>query len=398
MPDTPAKPKTKSPRRIWLRRAFRFLALFLALGLITLIADGWRAFGHRPTGARRIRMENSAQWAGSQFENPQPLWNDLWGALIGGWNTSPHGRPAQALPTLSPGPIPFETLPKSGLRVTWLGHSSILIELDGHYLLSDPVWSERVSPFTWVGPQRWYAPPIPLEDLPALDAVLISHDHYDHLDYPTISAMKDWKTTFFVPLGVAEHLVYWGVPEERIVELDWWERARLRDLEVVCVPARHASGRTMYDNNRTLWAGYALLGQKHRVYFSGDTGLFPALRDIGERLGPFDLTMIEVGAYHKTWPDWHLGPEQAVEAHGMVRGRAMLPIHWGLFNLAFHAWTEPAERVVEAARKAGVQVLMPKPGESVEPETAPAMQKWWPEVPWVKGEQDPIRATKMNEK
>jgi L-ascorbate metabolism protein UlaG (beta-lactamase superfamily) len=195
---------------------------------------------------------------------------------------------------------------------------------------------------------------------------------------------------------VGAHLAYWGVPEERIVDLDWWERAKVRDLEIVATPARHASGRMLLDQDKTLWAGFALIGAKHRVWHSGDTGLFPGVTEIGQRLGPFDLTMIEAGAYGRWWPDWHLGPEQAVRAHQRVGGRVLLPTHWGLFNLALHGWTEPAERIVVAAKANNVTLLMPKPGQSIVPEAAPPeVVRWWPEVPWVRGEQDPIVSTLM---
>ena len=264
-------------------------------------------------------------------------------------------------------------------------------------LLTDPVWGERSSPLTWMGPSRWYPPPIALDDLPAIDAVLISHDHYDHLDMTTIEAIREWDTTFVVPLGVGAHLVYWGVPEERIVTLDWWDRHALSDaVEVVAVPSRHASGRQVFDQNRTLWAGYALVGASHRVYFSGDTGLFRGMREIGERLGPFDVTMIEVGAYDRTWPDWHLGPENAVRAHQWVQGQVMIPVHWGLFDLANHGWTEPVERAAAAARTAQVTLLTPKPGQSVEPETTRVLDSWWPEVPWKTAEEDPIESTRVD--
>jgi L-ascorbate metabolism protein UlaG (beta-lactamase superfamily) len=232
--------------------------------------------------------------------------------------------------------------------------------------------------------------------VPPVDAVVISHDHFDHLDMPTIAAMKGWKTTFVVPLGVGAHLEHWGVPAERIVELDWWEATRLGDLELVATPARHASGRSPFSGqNATLWAGFALIGPAHRVYYSGDTGLFPGLADIGARLGPFDLAMIEAGAYGRSWPDWHLGPEQAVQASQLVRAEVLLPVHWGLFNLAYHGWTEPAERVLVAAGRAGVTVTIPRPGQSVEPVALPALTRWWPDVPWRTAEEDPIVATKM---
>ena len=380
-----------------LARVARWIGTLLVLAVAATVADAWTAFGHRAEGARRARMEHSPQWQGSHFENPQPLYNDLWGSLTGMFDASPHVGPApQPVPTVPGDHRRFETPPPTGLRVTWLGHSTSLIEIDGYRVLTDPIWSHRASPLTWAGPQRWYAPPVPLSELPKVDAVVISHDHYDHLDYATISAMKGWDTTFIVPLGVGAHLASWGVPEARIVELDWWEHAQVRGLDVVATPARHASGRTVLDKDATLWAGYALVGPRHRAYYSGDTGLFPAMKDIGARLGPFDVTLIEVGQYHRAWPDWHIGPEQAVTAHQWVRGRVLLPVHWGLFSLAAHGWTEPIERVLAEAGRTGQAVVAPQPGQSVEPEAPPELVRWWPSLPWKTAAQDPIVSTKLN--
>src|SRR5450755_626448 len=287
----------------WLRRVLLGLVTLLAMLVAFGVADGWRAFGHRAQGARRARMEASPHWGGGHFVNPQPLRNSFWGAAWGALHRSSEVRPRQQLPTVVGVPRGLEVPAATGLRVTWLGHSTVLVELDGCRVLLDPVFSERASPFGWVGPSRWFPPPIALADLPPIDAVLISHDHYDHLDWQTLSAMKDWSTTFIVPLGVGAHLVYWGVPEAHIVELDWWEQAAVGcgGLSIVATPARHASGRTVLDDDATLWAGYALIGAQHRVYYSGDTGLFPALADIGSRLGPFDLTILEVGQYGSAW-------------------------------------------------------------------------------------------------
>jgi L-ascorbate metabolism protein UlaG (beta-lactamase superfamily) len=223
-----------------------------------------------------------------------------------------------------------------------------------------------------------------------VDAVLISHDHYDHLDYPTLTLIKDWAATFIVPLGVGAHLESWGVADGKIVELDWWEAFALGDLQVVATPARHSSGRNPLFRDRTLWAGFALIGPKHRIFFSGDTGMFPGMEEIGARFGPFDLTMIEVGTYAQSWADWHLGPEQAVDAHLILGGSALLPIHWGLFNLSTHAWTEPMERVLVAAEDRGVTVLGPRPGESVEPSHPPELRRWWPDLPWRTAEAYPV--------
>jgi hypothetical protein len=175
-------------------------------------------------------MEASPQWAGGHFANPQPLRNSFWGAVSGALHISPNASPAAPPPTVAGARVRLDTPPPTGLRVTWFGHSAVLVELDGWRVLTDPVWSDRASPFSWIGPRRWFKPPIALADLPAIDVVVISHDHYDHLDRPTIEAMREWKkTTFVVPLGVGAHLASWGVPEARIVELDWWGRVRISD-------------------------------------------------------------------------------------------------------------------------------------------------------------------------
>jgi L-ascorbate metabolism protein UlaG (beta-lactamase superfamily) len=278
------------------------------------------------------------------------------------------------------------------LRATWLGHSTVHLNLEGTTILTDPMWGERASPVPFLGPKRFFAPPMALEAMPVPDVVTVSHDHYDHLDAGTIRRMAGWDTRFVVPLGLGARLQGFGIAASRITELDWWARTRVKGVEIVCVPARHASGRSLFDKDRTLWAGFAYLGASHRVYFSGDTGEFRGLDDIG-RLGPFDLTLIECGEYGQAWPDWHLGPEQAVEAHQRVQGRAMLPIHWGTFKLAPHGWTEPVERLLAAARPAGVRVLTPRPGESVEPGLAGEPARWWPDLPWKTAEEVPIRAT-----
>jgi len=383
------------------RRAARWVVVLALSIAISAVLSGWRAFGRRADGERRARMERSPQFRDGSFVNPEPLRNDAWLTLEGMFTASPYRAPSEPVKVVATDPASVAAAPPSGLRATWLGHSSLLVDIDGARVLTDPVWSRRVSPIEWVGPERWYDPTIAIASLPRLDAIVVSHDHYDHLDYPTIASLNalldatGWPAKFIVPLGVGAHLAYWGVPEARIVEVDWWDRTRVGPIEIVCTPARHASGRTLFDKDANLWAGYALLGPKHRAYFSGDTGLFPGMRDVGARLGPFDLTMIEVGEYDAAWPDWHLGPEQAVDAHRLVRGRALLPIHWALLNLAYHGWTEPIERASVASDRAAVKVLTPRPGESVEPELESSRVRWWPDVPWKTAEQDPIVATRM---
>lgn len=378
-------------------RALLLLGFIMTFSLCAFFAAAWQTLGTSPSGARLARIERSPQWKNGHFENPQPLWNDVLGALTAIFRSAGNTLPSAPLPVVAVAPDLFKSAPPSGLRITWLGHSTSLIEIDGRRILLDPMFSERASPLSWLGPKRWYAPPLALAALPPLDAVLISHDHYDHLDYATIKALKDRTTRFIVPLGVGAHLEYWGVPAAHIVELDWWERYMLHELEIVATPARHASGRMLPLTiaNKTLWAGFALIGPKHRVYYSGDTGLFPGLADIGRRLGPFDAALIETGAYNQAWPDWHLGPEQALTANRLVGGRLLLPVHWGLFRLAYHAWTEPVERVLAAAKESGAWVIVPRPGQSIEPDAAPELVRWWPKLPWVSGAQDPIISTKM---
>jgi L-ascorbate metabolism protein UlaG (beta-lactamase superfamily) len=367
------------------------IATFLVVG--ACVAAYWPPLGARARGARLERMSKSPEWTGSHFENPQPLLNDGWGSVTAMLNPD-----ANVSPKSRPDVVPveagrFAAPPGSGLRVTWLGHSTIVLEIDGHRFLIDQVWSERAGPVAFAGPKRWFPPPLALADVPPLDAVVLSHDHYDHLDYGTMIALRDRGLTFVAPLGIGAHLERWGVAPEHIVELDWWQSRAFGDLTLSATPARHASGRTLaFDNGATLWSGYAFVGDRHRVYYSGDTGLFPAMRTVGERLGPFDLTMIEVGQYNRAWPDWHLGPEQAVEAHLRVRGAVMLPVHWGLFALASHAWTEPIERALAAGRQVGAVVIAPRPGQSVEPTLDRPQERWWPELPWRTGAQDPIVA------
>lgn len=395
--------------RRWLAPVGKYTGL-AAAALITALAvvfaaTGCTALGAAPEGERLARAQQSPQWhAGhdendAHFENPQPMWSDARRALLRMvFGPSPPGAaPEATVPTFHPDTRALALPPASGLRVTWFGHSSALIEIDGARVLIDPLWSERTSPVQWAGPKRWYAPPLALSELPEIDAVVISHDHYDHLDEATIVAMKSWRTVFVVPLGVGAHLSRWGIPDSRIIELDWWQSTRVGSIELTATPARHASGRRGTKSDKTLWAGYALIGARHRAWYSGDTGYHDDLPKIGQRLGPFDVTLIESGQYDADWPDIHLGPELAVEAHRQVGGKVMIPVHWGLIKLANHGWTEPAERVLAAARCGEVEVLVPRPGESVEPTLHAAVAPWWPATPWQSAEKDPIVATQSGQ-
>lgn len=301
-------------------------------------------------------------------------------------------KPTEPPPVIRRNASDFLSAPASGLRVTWLGHSTSIVELGGRRFLVDPMWSERASPFGWMGPKRFFEPPLPLDELPPLDAVLISHDHYDHLDRPTLERLAADGHHFLVPLGVGSRMTRWGIPSESIRELDWWDAAEVEGVTITVTPARHFSGRSPFgfDRNTTLWCGFVLRSKRHRVYYTGDTAMFTGFDEIRERLGPFDVTLIEIGAYSRLWADLHLGPEQAVEAFERVRGGLLVPVHWGTFDLAFHAWTEPVERLLVEAGRRQVPVVVPRPGRSFEPAEPPMVERWWPDVPWQSAEEHPI--------
>ena len=391
--NAPAKATRR--RRSRIRRFLSGLLVFFALASIFVTVQMWVPLGKRPSGERLARMKRSPNWGAGEFNNPIPMRMSLWNAFTTAIFDNPeHVTPKTTLDTHRVNPRIFESPPRTGLRVTWLGHSTLLIELDGKRFLTDPVWGERASPHPWIGPKRWYPPVLALDNVPPVDAVLISHDHYDHLDYPTIKRIKSWDTIFVVPLGVGSHLEYWGVPASKIAALDWWDSRAFGDVTITCTPARHFSGRGVFDRGETLWCGYALVGPRRRAYFSGDTSMFPGLATIGKRLGPFDITMLDAGAYSTAWADVHMGPEQAVIAHQMLRGKVYMPVHWALFNLAPHGWTAPVERSLVAAEEAHVRIVTPRPGESLEPTHPPPVRRWWPQVPWKNARERPIESSK----
>ena len=347
-------------------------------------------FGGTPTGERLDRMQRSPQWRDGRFRNALPTLSAGDGGSIWEWFFGDKSlrRPQQPVSIVPRTASDFE--PPSACRLSWLGHATTLVEIEGRRFLIDPVFGESAAPSRAFGVRRFHAPPLALEDVPALDAVVLTHDHYDHLDYHAVRSLAGRVPLWICPLGVGAHLERWGVPAERVVECDWWERVEVGDLEVVCTPARHFSGRSLGDRDRTLWSGWAFVGREHRVYATGDGGYGPHFLEVGERLGPFDATLAEVGAYDGGWADIHMGPEQAVRAVRDARGGLLVPVHWGTFSLAFHGWTEPAERVLEAARASRVPVAVPRPGESVEPGAPPPTERWWPEIPWRTALEAPI--------
>jgi L-ascorbate metabolism protein UlaG (beta-lactamase superfamily) len=285
-------------------------------------------------------------------------------------------------PATTPGPFPVDlkrlnSLPPETLRVTWLGHSCLIIEIDGKRILTDPVF-RRASPVQFMGPKRFFPSPIAIDDLPPLDAIIISHDHYDHLDDKTIVAIAKQGAPIYTSLGVGAILQKWGIPKTQITELNWWQQADLGDgFVITSAPARHFSGRSMFNRNQTLWASFAIKGPAHNVYYGADSGMHPLFAEIGEKLGPFDITMLEIGASNPLWEDIHMGPDKATDAQLALKGTVMMPIHWGTFNLAFHTWTEPVEQVIAYAGQKGIKLLLPAPGEIYAFDGKQHINKWW---------------------
>ncbi len=309
-----------------------------------------------------------AQKAGRKFLNPVPT---RVGGLSMMFKVLPlyFTKPRSAVPQVAPGPFRtdaavYATAPDSGLRVTWFGHSSMLVEIDGVRILIDPVWDERASPWTWFGPKRFFPPTMKLEDMPPLDAVLISHDHFDHMGEQTIRSLARLQPNarWITSLDVVFDLVGFGVRPERVTELDWTESTALGELMVTSVPSRHFSGRKLSNRFETLWASFVLKGPRHNVYFGADTGLWPGFAAIAAEHGAFDLTMLEIGAFNEMWKDIHLGPDGAAEAFETLGGGVLMPIHWGLFDLALHGWKEPIERMLELAKERGIRLFSPEPG------------------------------------
>jgi L-ascorbate metabolism protein UlaG (beta-lactamase superfamily) len=331
-----------------------------------------------------------AEKAGRKFQNPIPT-------AVGGVGMIFKVLPLylsnrdERVPKRPVGPFVtdasiYATPPSSGLRVTWFGHSSMLVEIDGVRILIDPMWDERASPTRWFGPKRFFAPPLRLEELPRIDAVLVSHDHYDHLGKATVGRLAQLRPDlrWITSLGVGTILRQFGVRAERITELDWTQAATICALdgatcEITALPARHFSGRSLRNRFETLWSSFVLRGWGHTIYFGADSGYWDGFAEIGAQYGPFDLTMLEIGAYNDLWKQIHMGPDGSAQAFRALGGAGLLmPIHWGLFDLALHAWRQPIERMLELADAEGLKLWTPMPGLPSEVGASVVLRSdWW---------------------
>jgi len=372
------------------RRWRRVGATLLVLAALATAATAWvltlPTFGGKLEGDRLARARANPQFHDGQFVNPLPpapyTAGYLWAMFKGQFFGDERREPTHAIPVMRVPPAALQAPPAaSGLRTFWIGHASVFIEVDGLRLLVDPIFSDYASPFD-VGPQRLHSPPIALADLPAIDAVLFTHDHYDHLDMRTVQQLAARGAAFVVPLGIGAHLQRWGVPAAQVHELEWWQEHTLRGVRLVSTPSRHYSGRGLTDQNATLWSSWSVIGPQHRFYVSGDTGYSDHFQQIGERFGPFDLAFIKIGAYGPgaPWLDIHMAPEDAVRALGELRAKRLFPVHWATFNLAFHDWDEPIRRTLAAAHAANADVLTPRPGEIVDADQPFVSSAWWEAV------------------
>ena len=341
---------------------------------------------HPPFGGRSARgqWELSKNFQKRIFVNQIPTPMDMAPAEMLSMirETMRRGTKRRPADMLAPKPLDLEAfLDAKEPQLVWLGHSAVLIRMHGKTLLTDPMLSKAASPFQFAGPKRFSKPPATAEELPHIDAVLISHDHYDHLDYATIKKLRSKTDKFFVPLGISVHLQKWGVKKSQIVELDWWDESTFDGLKIACTPSRHFSGRSLNDRFKTLWCSWVVESPDTKLFFSGDTGYGPHFKQIGKKYGPFDLTLMECGQYDKRWPNIHMQPEQTFAAHQDLRGKRLLPLHWGAFSLALHSWFDSVERVRDAAEPHRAEVTTPEIGE-ITPIHARTFPKsaWWRDI------------------
>lgn len=346
--------------------------IIIVVGIILggcLLLSYYPALGGKVSKERLRNINLSNNFAKGKFVNQIPTSMEMsaktmLSVLIEFIKGTPNGKPNKPIAMELLDPLLMQN--NKPAQITWFGHSSFLLQINGIIVLLDPMLGKSPSPFPQWGGKRYSKHlPIDIEALPPIDIVLISHDHYDHLDYGSIMKLKDKVKQFFVPLGVGVHLERWGVAQEKIKEHDWWDEFEVEGLHLASTPARHFSGRSLNDRNATLWCSWVIIAQQTKIFFSGDSGYGPHFAEIGKKYGPFDLTLMECGQYDERWSAIHMLPEETVQAHLDVQGKIMIPIHWGAFTLALHAWTDPVERALKAAKERNVAIATPKIGEIV---------------------------------
>lgn len=359
----------------------RILFFTMTLGVLVLMAttiltDNSSAAHTRSAQSLESELKNPVKVTkGGQLEHARILWDFFF------------NKPADTRPS---GQIPVRRVTREQLlnapngTVYRLGHSTVLMKLDGAFWITDPIFSDRASPLRFFGPERFHAPPISIAELPPIKGVIISHDHYDHLDQDSIMQLAGKADYFLTPLGVGDILIDWGVPAAKVRQLDWWQETEVAGVRLVATPAQHFSGRGLFNKNRTQWASWVILADDRRIFFSGDSGYFDGFKKIGETYGPFDLTLLETGAYDANWPGVHMQPEESIQAHMDLKGRSLLPIHNGTFDLSMHSWHDPFDRTVALGAAQHIPVLTPEMGEPVSMQSTGGGRHWWGSVDRVK--------------
>jgi len=364
----PIKPLTvKKFLRILKKAALTLLVLLgVLLVYIVLFINLSPEFGGSATEADKERYARSGRYEEAIFVNdiPTPMADPKWETMLEFFKSSPDRQPASNIEVLPVDSASIANPANTTAELIWFGHSTFLLQLDGKNILLDPMLGDTPSPHPWVGGKR-YSKELPIEiaELPQIDAVLLSHDHYDHLDYGSIVELKDKVAHFYTPLGVGVHLREWGIPEEKIHELNWGESLTQDGTEFICAPARHFSGRGLTDRFATLWGSWVIAGQHKKIFFSGDSGYGEHFKEIGNKYGPFDIALMECGQYNEEWANIHMMPEETVQAAVDVKAAVAMPIHWGAFTLALHAWVEPPVRMAKKAEELGMPIATPKIGE-----------------------------------
>ncbi len=356
-----------------------FFAVILIFSIGIFLFMQQKTFGRNPTGQRLQRIERSPNYREGAFRNLSPTEVMLKDAsyikmLKEFFNRSASVAPSGKVPAVQ---TDLKTIVADSPTLVWFGHSSYLIRSKELSILVDPVFSGNASPVSFFGKAFDGADVYKPEHFPFIDIMVISHDHYDHLDYKTISDLKSTTGLYVVPLGVGEHLERWGVAPEKIIELDWWEEKQVREqVKFIATPARHFSGRK-FERGKTLWTSYVLQLHGYSLFLGGDSGYDTHFKKIGQQYGPFQIALLEAGQYGKDWPHIHMLPEETVTAAQDLKAEILMPVHWGKFVLANHDWNEPIQRVIKTAREKRQKVVTPLIGEPVNIENTKPVTEWW---------------------
>jgi L-ascorbate metabolism protein UlaG (beta-lactamase superfamily) len=367
--------------------------LMVSLSLLMILAIGIYMFLQTPIFGEHPNDEQIKSFAVSpqfnskteEFQNRRPevfaemRANMSIPTMLAEWfEDRSGGRPEQLLPEVKPDLNAF-LVPSDDTKLIWFGHSSFLLNMSGTIIMVDPMFSKVASPLGLIG-ERFQPPVLSFEELPPIDIVLLSHDHYDHLDMGSIRYFADKDISFVAPLGLSSHLRSWGVPDAQIVEKDWWETHVISDVEFIAAPSQHFSGRDGIKNNSTLWASWIIRNKTSNLYFSGDSGFDTHFKTIGDRYGPFDLALVEDGQYNSRWPAVHLFPEEAAKASVDLKAKRAMPVHWGMFELSYHAWHDPITRFSKALAETDVALVTPLIGQTIEINEDLSNKNWWEEL------------------